>query len=247
VGRSDTGDRLVSDELNCSVLVVEDDDDTRHALVAAVSKGRGFVVSSAASNCAHARAELANKAFDVALIDLGLPDGDGIELIKLASSRYPTLQIMVLTCFSDEQHVIEAIEAGATSYLLKDRGTADVADAIAQMRAGGSPLDPAIARYLLKRIGPARNHGGNGDSANPLTPREQEVIDLIAKGFAYADVGTALCISQNTVHRHIQNLYRKLAVTSRGAAVYEAAALGLVNISKGSPLFAHQSSAGHRK
>jgi DNA-binding NarL/FixJ family response regulator len=137
----------------------------------------------------------------------------------------------VVTIFGDEAHVVAAIEAGALGYLLKD-GTPDyIAGSILDMLAGGSPISPPIARYLLKRFRSLETTPGTPPVRLPrLSEREREVLGLIVKGFSYAEIARLLGVSAHTVTTHVRSIYGKLEVHSRGEAVYEALQLGLVKI-----------------
>jgi len=174
------------------------------------------------------------------LIDLGLPDGSGIDLIRSVSQRKPDADIMVVTVFGDEQHVVASIEAGATGYILKDSTPADVISCIRLLRAGGSPVSPVVARSVLRAIrsrmgagapvapgGAAPARTPNAEN-NPLSARETEILQLLAKGMSFNEIGEILGISPHTVTAHIKKIYRKLAVHSRGEAVYEASQMGLL-------------------
>ena len=175
---------------------------------------------------AEGREVLEAKPVDVLLTDLGLPDGSGIELIEQAAKHGEILSLVV-TVFGDEEHVVEAIEAGAMGYLLKDQAPDDVGKAILDMAGGGSPMSPAIARYLLRRMQPEKGEGEESDIP-ALSQREREVLGYIVKGFTYAEIADLTDISQHTVSTHIRKIYRKLSVHSRGEAVYEALQLGIV-------------------
>jgi len=215
------------------VAVVEDVRETRDKLVRSISANEQLRVSSTASTLAEGMALLSARPADVLLVDLGLPDGSGIDLIRNAADRYDDMDIMVITVFGDERNVVQAIEAGASGYLLKDGETETIAQSILQLVGGGSPISPGIARYLLKRFqGPATGlPASDSDRATPdfsLTKREQEVLNLIAKGFRYDEIAGLLNLSAHTITSHIKNLYKKLAVHSRGEAVYEATRLGLL-------------------
>src|SRR5205085_6700597 len=135
------------------------------------------------------RQALSKSGPDVLLTDLGLPDGSGIDIIGEASRRYPDTDIMVVTVFGDEEHVLAAIEAGATGYVLKDSIPEEFVALIKQLRAGGSPISPVIARQLLKRFKPAAASRSEApvESAG-LSPREAEVLSLIAKGFSFGEI-----------------------------------------------------------
>lgn len=208
------------------VLLVEDDASTRNYLEDAVSAHSELSLVAAVGTVAEGREVLEAKPVDVLLTDLGLPDGSGIELIEQAAKHGEILSLVV-TVFGDEEHVVEAIEAGAMGYLLKDQAPDDVGKAILDMAGGGSPMSPAIARYLLRRMQPEKGEGEESDIP-ALSQREREVLGYIVKGFTYAEIADLTDISQHTVSTHIRKIYRKLSVHSRGEAVYEALQLGIV-------------------
>ncbi len=215
------------------VLIVEDDAETRERLARAVSADPRLQLCDTAGNCADARLRFSAHSPQVVLIDLGLPDGHGAALIRELAAQQPETLFMVITVFGDETHVIEAIQAGASSYLLKDASAPQVARAIHEMLAGGSPISPGVARHLLQRMqapvaGPAAE-APREEPASRLSIRENDVLHLVAKGYAYAEIGNALGISINTVGSHVKQIYRKLAVSSRGEAVFEAMQRGLIN------------------
>jgi len=135
-----------------SVLLVEDDSNTRNKLANAISISPSLSLIAAADCCKSARDELNRQAPDILLTDLGLPDGEGVEIIKETHEKYPDTEIMVITVFGDEQHVLAAIEAGATGYLLKDSSPESISESILELVAGNSPISPSIARHLLKRF-----------------------------------------------------------------------------------------------
>jgi len=217
-----------------AVLLVEDDDNTRARLAGAVRAHPRLRLVAAAGCLAEARAELAKEVPDVLLTDLGLPDGNGIELIRGLRRQGALTLAMVITIFGDEQHVVAAIEAGALGYLLKDGSPDYIGDSIMELVEGGSPISPPIARYLLKRLGsppavpPARDQPET--DLPHLSEREHEVLTLIVKGFSYAEAARLMSVSAHTVTTHVRNIYRKLEVHSRGEAVYEALQLGLVKL-----------------
>jgi DNA-binding NarL/FixJ family response regulator len=217
-----------------SVLLVEDDEHTRAHLARAVRANPALELIGVAGSCAEARELLARRAPEVLLTDLGLPDGSGIELIRELRARHPDALAMVITVFGDEGSVLSAIAAGATGYLLKD-GTSDyIGESIVQLVAGGSPISPSIARHLLRRFRPPEQPStpiqAPAADAPHLTARETEVLQLIAKGFSFGEIAELLAISPHTVTAHVRSIYRKLEVSSRGAAVFEAANLGLLKL-----------------
>jgi DNA-binding NarL/FixJ family response regulator len=163
-----------------------------------------------------------------------LPDGSGIDLIRETARAHPETDIMVISVFGDEGHVLASIEAGATGYILKDSLPEEFVGLIQQLRAGGSPISPVIARQLLKRFRPAAPAPAASGASPPavaeagLSPRETEVLSLIAKGFNFAEIARLLTVSPHTITAHVKKIYQKLAVHSRGEAVYEATKMGLV-------------------
>jgi DNA-binding NarL/FixJ family response regulator len=214
-----------------TVLLVEDHPETRERLANAVRTHPQLQLVAAAENCETANQALDAKIPDVMLTDLGLPDGNGLDLIQRVAAMQGNTEIMVITVFGDEKHVLSAIEAGASGYLLKD-GTADyIGDSIVQMMNGESPVSPAIARHLLKRFRTMQTATPVKDKDSPkLTPRESEILQYVAKGFSFTEVANLISVSPHTVTHHIKNIYKKLAVCSRAEAVYEAMQLGLVRL-----------------
>ncbi len=214
-----------------TVLLVEDQEHTRERLARVISGHPCLTLLAAADNCANARKILAEHQPTVLLTDLELPDGNGIELIRETQAQSPSTEIMVITVFGDEKHVINAIEAGASGYLLKDGSSDYIGQSIMEMLAGGSPISASIARYLLKRF---QTQAAVATPAKPevpkLTERETEVLKLVAKGFTYNEIADMLHLSVHTVTSHIKQIYRKLSVRSRGEAVFEAIQLGLIQM-----------------
>ncbi|MEM7083983.1 MAG: response regulator transcription factor [Pseudomonadota bacterium] len=212
------------------VMIIEDDGPTRARLVDEVTATDGLELSASVDSCAAARQHLAShESPDVMLVDLGLPDGSGIDLIKESRTLTPLPEVMVISVFGDEKHLISAIEAGATGYLLKDAD--NVAESIQQLVKGGSPISSSLARHLLKRFRPDTVHTATDSAEMPqLTPRETQVLQLIAKGFTFAEIADTLELSIHTISSHVKNTYRKLEVRSRSEAVFEAVQRGIVDL-----------------
>ena len=209
-----------------SVLVVEDEQEFLRAYCEAITREPGFRLVGAVTTLAAAMALIEQSVPDVLVVDLGLPDGNGADLIRRAAKQRPDCDALVVTVFGDDRHVIDAIEAGATGYILKDSPPGELMHCIRELRAGGSPISPSIARRLLARMRAPAEMPAVG--ASPLTEREAEILQLIAKGLSFADVGDALGISAHTVVTHVKKMYRKLSVHSRGEAVFEATQMGLL-------------------
>lgn len=212
------------------VLLLEDDPATRERLARIVTASAGLELAAAFGDLKSALAWLAaHEPPQVLLVDLQLPDGSGIDLIRAARRVAPAAEAMVISVFGDEAHVVTAIEAGATGYLLKDASAEEIAMAITRLLAGEAPISSAIARHLLRRFRAAPAPAAAPPAAaSPLTPRETEVLALIAKGLSYQRIAEALAVSPHTVTTHIKQIYRKLAVNSRGEAVFEALQMGLL-------------------
>ena len=217
-------------ELPTRILVVDDDDAFRETVCAAIARDDALVLADQVSNVESAREAIANGEFDVALIDLGLPDGNGIDLIREIASTRPDTDVMVVTVFGDEAHVLASIEAGATGYLLKRSLNDTLGATVRELRAGGSPISPVIARQLLhrfKKSPPAPSQPTVVDDGG-LSEREREVLLFIAKGFTVGEIANMLHLSAHTVATHVKHIYRKLAVHSRTEAVFEAGRMGLL-------------------
>jgi DNA-binding NarL/FixJ family response regulator len=216
------------------ILVVDDDDAFRESVCAAIARDDGMVLAAQVGNAESARQAIAAGEFDVALVDLGLPDGNGIDLIREIARTRPDVDVMVVTVFGDEAHVLASIEAGATGYLLKRSLNDTLGATVRELRAGGSPISPVIARQLLHRF-----KKGAPQAAVPSQPaavvddgglseREREVLLFIAKGFTVGEIANMLHLSAHTVATHVKHIYRKLAVHSRTEAVFEAGRMGLL-------------------
>ncbi len=218
------------------VLIVEDDTVTRKTLCLAIESDPGLKLLGAFDSVQPALAWLETGMPDVLMTDLGLPDGSGIDIIHACTRRYPDTDIMVVSMMSDEANVLACIEAGASGYVLKDAGRMDIARAVLDLRAGGAPMSPAIARMVLAKVRdgkkPAASQAAPSADATTLTKREAAILDLIAQGESYGDVAKTLSVSVGTVQTHIKNIYGKLAVHSRGEAVYEAHRRGLLQIGR---------------
>ncbi|MBW2293531.1 MAG: response regulator transcription factor [Deltaproteobacteria bacterium] len=215
------------------VVLVEDDERTRLRLAKAIAKNQRFQVEIAAADFHSGKGALAKFQPDLLVTDLGLPDGSGLDLIRIATADLPACHIMVITVFGDEKNVIAALEAGADGYLLKDATSIEIADSLDELVAGGSPMSAPIARHLLKRF---RAESSSTTEAIPpgtdvaLSVREIEVLGFVAKGFSFPEIAELLGVSKHTVRTHVRRMYQKLEVSSKGAAVYEAVNLGIISM-----------------
>ena len=213
-----------------SVMIVEDEPEFLRRFTEAVLSDGELCLLGAVSTGAAAKALLSAQAPDVLLVDLGLPDISGVEVIRYAAQHCPQCDVLVVTMFGDDSHVLDSIEAGATGYLLKDAASERIAANIHEVRAGGSPITPSIARRVLSRlrIAPSTSVPVPRAESALLSDREIEILRLVAKGLSFETVSGLLGISAHTVVTHVKKVYRKLAVHSRGEAVYEASQMGLL-------------------
>lgn len=163
---------------------------------------------------------------DLVLLDLGLPDGNGVRLIHWLQRAGARADVLVISVMGDEASVLAAIEAGAAGYLLKDSTNDEVLAAIRQVREGGAPLSPSIAVHLMRRL--KRPQSGFVAGETVLTPRETELLRLIAKGLSYEEVASILGLRHSSVATYAKNVYRKLQVHGRAEAAFEAMQMGLV-------------------
>lgn len=212
------------------IVLVEDDEPIRRRLAAIITDWPGATLVAACATLAEAVAAIEAQSFDLLVTDLKLPDGNGIEAIRLVGRRHPRAEAMVISVLTDERSVLDAIEAGAAGYLLKDADSLDLIEAITDLMAGRSPISSRIARVLVRRL------SERGDMAEPdedrpsLTPREMDILWGVAKGFTYGELAERLGMSRQTVPVHIRNIYRKLQASNRSEAVFEATRLGLIRL-----------------
>jgi DNA-binding NarL/FixJ family response regulator len=236
------------------LAIVEDQPILRTRLRKIVHAQPDWTLVWEAGSLAQARANLScaptevGLAVDVIIIDIGLPDGSGLTLLPALACSTRALMYSVL---GDEEHVIQALSLGAAGYLLKEAGASELISAVESVHAGGAPLTPSVAAHLLKRWANSSSAAQPVAAANPpdqilptanvpvvslalppkkalaaLTPREREVLLALARGYSYDESGKLLGISPHTIAHHVKQIYGKLAVNSKSAAVFEAIQAG---------------------
>jgi DNA-binding NarL/FixJ family response regulator len=207
------------------VAIVEDQRRLRQSLSVLIGGSPGFQVTGSYSSMEDALAALEREPADVVLADIGLPGMSGIEGVRRLKARTPGLQILMLTVYDDNEHIFEAICAGASGYLLKDTPPDRVLLSIRELHEGGAPMTPEIARQVVamfQRLALPKN------SDDRLSPREGEILKLFADGHSYKTAADALGIRLDTLRFHIRNIYARLHVHSKSEAVLKAFRSGLL-------------------
>ena len=210
-----------------SIVVVEDDVKVRAHLVSMINACDSLDLKEDVGTCVAARRALKEHKPDVLLVDLGLPDGSGIDIIRVIDQLRLDTEALVVTGFNDEHHVFQALQAGAKGYISKHDSSQKITDAIGQMMSGGAPISPVIARLMLTRFQPAEAKQQSKE-LELLTEREMSILSYVSRGFTAKEIAEMLEVSYYTVTTHVKNIYRKLKVNSRAEALFEAIQLGLI-------------------
>ncbi len=198
------------------VAIVEDDDGVRAKLVQAINRFKVCRCVGDYANAEQALERLPAANPRVVLVDIHLPGLSGIECVRRLKAAHPEIEFIMLTVYEDADTVFSALAAGASGYLLKQATREELLEAIQQVHAGGSPMTSHIARKVVQSF---RQPPPPGADLPGLSPREQQVLELLAKGYIYKEIASALNISYATVHNHIRKIYEKLQVRSRTQAV----------------------------
>ncbi|WP_293779079.1 response regulator transcription factor [uncultured Oxalicibacterium sp.] len=181
-----------------------------------------------ASSLAQARSRLINQPVALALVDIGLPDGSGIDLIAELRAADPSVAILVISAYCTADAILSALRAGATGYVLKERDDVEITLSIRSAIRGGAPIDPFIARRIIDEMRPQVTPKTHTHIDDALTSRECEILGFVAQGLNNREIAEQLGLSRYTVECHIKHIYSKLAVSSRTRAVYAARTLGLL-------------------
>jgi DNA-binding NarL/FixJ family response regulator len=214
-----------------SVALVEDDLGTLTRFEKVIRASASLELLCAVSSTKAILTWIKENPVDILLVDLGLPDGSGIDVIAYCRRHQPACDVMVISMFGDESNMMKAFNAGAKGYLLKDGTEDDLAMHILNLHNGGSPMSPIIARQLLGQLGvttPLPTCIVRSEALSILSPKENEVLELVARGFSYNEIAGLLQVTINTIHTHIRNIYGKLSVSSKTEAIYEARQLGIL-------------------
>ena len=199
-----------------NVSIVEDNDQLRGTLARLINREEGFHCLSQYPSAEAALESLPKDKPDVVLMDINLPGLSGVDCVRLLKELLPQTQVIMLTVYENTEHIFNALSGGASGYLLKQTPPPELLSAIRDVNRGGSPMTSHIARKVVASF---RQPSRAPVELASLTPREQQVLDHLAKGFLYKEIAEALAISYDTVHAHVRNIYEKLHVRSRGQAV----------------------------
>src|SRR5437867_4129528 len=199
-----------------AVSIVEDDAQARKILAGWISRASGFRLAGEWGDAESALKALPQKEPQVVLMDINLPGMSGVEAVRKLKPDLPGTQFVMLTVYEDADHIYSALAAGATGYLLKQTPRDELLSALEDVHRGGSPMTSNIARKVVQSFRQAPPAPTDGDG---LSPREQEVLDLLARGYLYKEIAERLNISVPTVNTYVRRIYEKLHVRSRGQAV----------------------------
>lgn len=198
------------------VAIVEDDLGVQKALRAIIQRAPNLSFCTAHSNAESALESILNSNPDVALVDINLPGMSGIKLVAELKARRPELHIMMITVYEDGEQIFASLQAGASGYLLKRSQPDEIVQAIEQLKSGGSPMSPEVARKVVSFF---QRPVAKDNQLQTLTTRELEILTELSKGYRYKEIADRLKISIETVRSHLHNIYEKLHVQSRTEAV----------------------------
>jgi DNA-binding NarL/FixJ family response regulator len=199
-----------------AVAIIEDDAEALKILAGWISHAPNFRLAGEWGNAERALESLPAKHPDVVLMDINLPGISGVEAVRRLKPTLPQTQFVMLTVYEDADHIYSALAAGATGYLLKQTPRAELFAALEDVHQGGSPMTSNIARKVVQSF---RQKPAGLSSDGELSPREQEVLDLLARGYLYKEIADRLNITGPTVNTYVRRMYEKLHVRSRAQAV----------------------------
>jgi DNA-binding NarL/FixJ family response regulator len=203
--------------VSISVAIVEDDVPAREILAGWIRNTDGFRCAGEFDDAETALAKLPHEKPSVVLFDINLPGMNGIECVRKLKPRLPDTQFVMVTVYEDANHIFNALSAGASGYLLKQTRRHELIDALKDVHAGGSPMSSQIARKVVQNF--YRNETQTDGETVELSPREREVLELLARGYLYKEIAEMLQIGVQTVNTYIRRIYEKLHVRSRAQAV----------------------------
>ena len=198
-----------------TVSIVEDLEEIRNGLAAIINMTEGFKVLQTFATAEEMLAELETSNPDIVIMDIQLPGMNGIECIKQVREKKPAIQFMMFTIYENSDHVFQALEAGATGYLLKNSSPSKIVESLRELHNGGSPMNAEIAKKLVTRF----QKPVLPQNEYHLTPKEQLVLELMSKGYLYKEIADELNNTVNTIKQHIRHIYEKLHVQNKAEAI----------------------------
>jgi len=205
-----------------NIVVVEDTRTVRTMLVELLAEQNGYSIAAAVESAEDAVDFLLHHDADVVILDLCLPGLSYDQAVKAVKNACPAIDILVFTVSEDDETVFPALKAGATGYILKTATQQQIIAALEEIKDGGSPMSPSIARKVLREFQEPRADNDLQEMLSPLSKREMQILEQLYQGFNFMQIGEKLYISPHTVHAHIKKIYGKLHVNSRSQAIYEA-------------------------
>jgi DNA-binding NarL/FixJ family response regulator len=202
-----------------TVAVVEDDQRVRDSLSVLIGGANGFTCAGTYATGEAALEGIPKSPPNVVLMDINLPKISGIECVQRLKAVCPTLMVIMLTVHEDDDAIFKALQAGANGYLLKRTPPGEILDAISDAHRGGAPMSSSIARKVIQSFHQDPSKVAQSTESTALTAREREVLELLAKGYLYKEIGALFGIQFETVHTHVRNIYQKMHVRSRSEAV----------------------------
>ena len=203
------------------VSIVEDNEQLRTTLAKMIARSEGFECLGHHPSAEAGLVAIPNEKPDVVLMDINLPGMNGVECVRKLKQILPNTQVVMLTAYEDTENIFNSLAAGAAGYLLKRSKSQEILDAVRDVLAGGSPMSTHIARKVVQSF-QARPTAAPSEAEAELSPREQEVLNLLSQGFMYKEISDKLGISFETVHTYIRRIYEKLHVRTRTEAVAKA-------------------------
>ena len=208
------------------IIIFDDNRDVRESVEMLLSTTRDMEFAAGFESCRDLIKEIELLRPDVVLMDIDMPSMSGIEAVKLLRTKFPVLPVLMLTGFEDDEKVFDSICAGANGYVLKNANMESLIRYISEVHSGGAPMTPVIARKVLNQFSKLQPSKAIHDEFNSLSSREKDVLNLLVKGKSYKMIAEELFISFETVHSHIQKIYRKLQVSSVAEVVSKTITIG---------------------
>jgi DNA-binding NarL/FixJ family response regulator len=194
------------------VFIYDDHHDRRDSLRALIGLNDELVFAGDAANCSEVLRDMERFYPDVVLMDINMPEVDGLEGLRLIKTKYPEIKVLMQTAFDDSNKIFTSIKNGASGYILKSDKPQRILQAIEEVNKGGAVMNPVIAQKVLEYFKP-------NDTKSPLSPKEDEVLALLAQGMSYKMVAEKLGVSYTTINTHTKHIYEKLHISSLGEAI----------------------------